>query len=85
MSGLGGQCCGCQQDGISTTSQSHSHNHHALPAHPQSFFARSAEQVAPELIGCLLVKHKMVSVMATGSEVFGSSVEEIDVSVGSGE
>ena len=25
---------------------------------PQSFFARLAEQVAPELIGCLLVKHQ---------------------------
>jgi len=25
---------------------------------PQSFFARPAEQVAPELIGCLLVKHQ---------------------------
>jgi hypothetical protein len=29
-----------------------------LPAIPQSFFARRAEQVAPELIGCLLVKRQ---------------------------
>ena len=27
-----------------------------LPALPQSFFARPAEVVAPDLIGCLLVK-----------------------------
>jgi DNA-3-methyladenine glycosylase len=29
-----------------------------LPALPQAFFARPAEQVAPDLIGCLLVKHQ---------------------------
>jgi DNA-3-methyladenine glycosylase len=29
-----------------------------LPALPQSFFARPAELVAPELIGCLLVKRQ---------------------------
>ena len=29
-----------------------------LPALPQSFFARPAEVVAPELIGCLLVKRQ---------------------------
>ncbi len=29
-----------------------------LPALPQSFFARPAEQVAPDLIGCLLVKRQ---------------------------
>ena len=31
--------------------------HWHLPL-PQSFFARPAEQVAPELIGCLLVKRQ---------------------------
>ena len=29
-----------------------------LPALPQSFFARPAETVAPDLIGCLLVKRQ---------------------------
>ncbi len=29
-----------------------------LPALPQSFFVRPAEQVAPDLIGCLLVKRQ---------------------------
>jgi len=29
-----------------------------FPALPQSFFARPAELVAPELIGCLLVKRQ---------------------------
>ncbi|MFZ9281052.1 MAG: DNA-3-methyladenine glycosylase, partial [Prochlorococcaceae cyanobacterium] len=29
-----------------------------LPALPTSFFARPAEQVAPDLIGCLLVKRQ---------------------------
>jgi len=29
-----------------------------IPALPQSFFARPAEQVAPELIGCLMVKRQ---------------------------
>jgi DNA-3-methyladenine glycosylase len=29
-----------------------------FPALPPSFFARPAEQVAPDLIGCLLVKHQ---------------------------
>jgi len=30
----------------------------AFPPLPRSFFARSAEQVAPDLIGCLLVKRQ---------------------------
>jgi DNA-3-methyladenine glycosylase len=37
---------------IATTPSQH------LPALPQAFFARPAEQVAPELIGCLLVKRQ---------------------------
>jgi len=41
-----------------------------LPALPQSFFARPAEQVAPELIGCLLVKRK-----ASGELLWGVIVE----------
>ena len=49
---------GWQQDGISDLIQSHPHSHHALPPFPPSFFARLAEQVAPELIGCLLVKRQ---------------------------
>jgi DNA-3-methyladenine glycosylase len=42
----------------------------ALPALPQSFFARPAEQVAPELIGCLLVKRQ-----ADGGLLWGVLVE----------
>jgi len=30
-----------------------------IPAPPPSFFARPAEQVAPERIGCLLVKRQV--------------------------
>jgi len=41
-----------------------------LPALPQSFFARPAEQVAPELIGCLLVKRQ-----PTGELLWGVVVE----------
>ena len=41
-----------------------------LPALPQSFFARPAELVAPELIGCLLVKRQ-----ATGELLWGVIVE----------
>jgi DNA-3-methyladenine glycosylase len=37
---------------------------------PQSFFARPAEQVAPELIGCLLVKRQ-----PTGELLWGVIVE----------
>jgi len=55
---------------LSTTSQSHPHSHHALSALPQSFFARPAEVVAPELIGCLLVKRQ-----ANGELVWGVIVE----------
>ena len=33
---------------------------------PQSFFARPAEQVAPELIGCLLVKRQSSGEMLRG-------------------
>ena len=42
----------------------------ALPALPQSFFARPAEVVAPELIGCLLVKRQ-----ANGELLWGVIVE----------
>jgi DNA-3-methyladenine glycosylase len=38
----------------------------SLPALPQSFFARPAEQVAPELIGCLLVKRGPGEVLLWG-------------------
>jgi len=41
-----------------------------FPALPQSFFARPAEQVAPELIGCLLVKRQ-----EDGSLLWGVVVE----------
>jgi len=47
-----------------------SHSHHALPASPPSFFARPAELVAPELIGCLLVKRQ-----EDGSLLWGVVVE----------
>ncbi|MEB3195446.1 MAG: DNA-3-methyladenine glycosylase [Cyanobacteriota bacterium] len=42
----------------------------AEPHLPQSFFARPAEQVAPELIGCLLVKRQ-----ADGELLWGVIVE----------
>ena len=41
-----------------------------FPALPQAFFARPAEQVAPELIGCLLVKRQ-----TDGSLLWGVVVE----------
>jgi len=50
--------CFVKKPYFSTHSQSHSHSHQALPALPQSFFARPAEPVAPQLIGCLLVKRQ---------------------------
>ena len=44
---------------ISTSSQSHFHSHHALPAPPSHvFFCRPAEKVAPDLIRCLLMKRQ---------------------------
>jgi len=44
---------------LSTFPKSHSHSHQDPPsASPLSFFARPAEVVAPELIGCLLVKRQ---------------------------
>jgi DNA-3-methyladenine glycosylase len=43
---------------------------HALPVLPQSFFARPADVVAPELIGCLLVKRQ-----ADGESLWGVIVE----------
>ena len=41
-----------------------------LPALPQGFFARPAQAVAPELIGCLLVKRQ-----ADGELLWGVIVE----------
>jgi DNA-3-methyladenine glycosylase len=41
-----------------------------FPPLPQAFFARPAEQVAPELIGCLLVKRQ-----ASGELLWGVIVE----------
>jgi len=50
---------------------SHSQSLHDLPDDlPQSFVARPAEQVAPELIGCLLVKRQ-----AAGELLWGVLVE----------
>ena len=43
---------------LSHPSLSHSQSHHAFPALPRSFFSRPAEVVAPESIGCLLVKRQ---------------------------
>ena len=43
---------------------------HDLPALPQSFFCRPAEVVAPDLIGCLLVKCQ-----ADGELLWGVIVE----------
>jgi 3-methyladenine DNA glycosylase Mpg len=49
---------------------SHSHSHHALPALPYAFCCRPAEVVAPELIGCKLVKRQ-----TGGSLLWGVVVE----------
>lgn len=50
---------------LRTSSQIHSHSHHAIPEPPpHALFCRPAEAVAPELIGCLLVKRQ------TGRERF---------------
>jgi DNA-3-methyladenine glycosylase len=46
---------------IATTPSQH------LPALPQSFFARPAEDVAPDLIGCLLVKRQPDGELLWGS------------------
>ena len=64
--GFLGQLFGWQQDGISDLIQ-------ATPIAtnlPHSFFCRPAEQVAPELIGCLLVKRQ-----ADGELLWGVIVE----------
>jgi hypothetical protein len=50
VSGLGGQYWGCQQDETLPIKPPLK----PLPVLPQNFFARPAEEVAPELIGCLL-------------------------------
>jgi hypothetical protein len=55
---------------ICPNSQSHPNSHQSLPAIPPSFFASPAEQVAPELIGCLLVKRQ-----ANGELLWGVVVE----------
>ena len=51
------------------SSHSHTHRDHH-PALPQTFFARPAEQVAPDLIGCLLVQRQ-----EDGSLLWGVVVE----------
>ena len=56
VSGLGGQYWGCQQD-ESTISEATPIATTPSQQLPQSFFALPADQVAPDLIGCLLVKH----------------------------
>lgn len=38
----------------------------AIPALPRSFFSRPAEQVAPELVGCLLVKRQPTGKLLQG-------------------
>jgi len=53
---------------IATTPTQH------IPALPQSFFARPAEEAAPELIGCLLVKRQRSTQVPLGlkdAEVIG--------------
>jgi len=55
---------------ITIPSNSHSQSHHARPAPPPFFFARPAKQVAPELIGCLVVKRQ-----ANGELLWGVVVE----------
>jgi len=54
----------CQATPIATTTSQQ------LPALPQSFFARPAVQVAPDLIGCLLVKRQ-----PDGEQLWGVIVE----------
>jgi len=38
----------------------------SIPALPRSFFSRPAEQVAPELVGCLLVKRQPTGTLLRG-------------------
>jgi len=45
-----------------------------LPALPQTFFARPAEQVAPELIGCLLVKRQ-----PNGELLWGVTKQDVEL------
>ena len=56
--GFLGQLFGWQQDGISDLIQATPIATKSSQHLPQSFFARPAEVVAPELIGCLLVKRQ---------------------------
>ena len=65
------ECVGGQLADLSSTfSLCHSHSHHALPALPYAFCCRPAEVVAPELIGCKLVKRQ-----TGGSLLWGVVVE----------
>jgi DNA-3-methyladenine glycosylase len=45
-------------------------NSQQIPSLPQSFFARPAKEVAPDLTGCLLVK-----LQPTGEQLWGVIVE----------
>jgi DNA-3-methyladenine glycosylase len=68
--GFLGQLFGWQQDGISDLIQATPIATKSSQHLPQSFFARPAEVVAPELIGCLLVKRQ-----PTGELLWGVIVE----------
>ena len=61
---------GWQQDGTSNIPQATPIATTTTQHFPQSFFARPAEEVAPELIGCLLVKRQ-----SSGELLWGVIVE----------
>ena len=69
-SGFLGQLLGWQQDGISDLTQATPIATTPSQHLPQSFFCRPAELVAPELIGCLLVKRQL-----SGELLWGVIVE----------
>ena len=55
---LGGQLWDWRMDGVSAFTHSHTHRHLALQTPPPILLRPPAEQVAPELIGCLLVRRQ---------------------------
>ena len=59
-----------QLDDVSAFTHSHSNSHQPLPAPPPILLRPPAELVAPELIGCLLVKRQL-----SGELLWGVIVE----------
>ena len=74
-SGFLGQLLGWQQAGISDLHPATPIATKPLQSLPQVFFCRPAEQIAPELIGCLLVK-RQGDVSCWGSRMLNRLVEK---------